>query len=210
MPGSREARRLAAGVAVAVFCVLCVLAARGAHRPWIPSAPAYRQRGLPDAKAVVVVFSDFQCPACATAVETLKRLESLYGDGLRVLYKHRPWEKFHPSALSAARAAECAGRQGKFWELHDHLYQNQSEWAHGDKADEFLARYARSIGLEPEAYARCLQDPAVTAAIRADMREADERWINSTPTFFINGRRFVGGRQLRIAGTAEIERRLGR
>lgn len=207
LPKSRSARRLTAGAALAAGAVSSVLAVRGASPPWIPDAPAYRQKGPAQAKIVLVEFSDFQCPGCAAAVETVKRLEGLYGGHLRVVFKHRPWG-FHPWAKDAAAAAECAGRQGRFWELHDLIFLKQREWSASSAAPGLFAAYARSVGVEPSAFARCLQDPASAALVESDRREAEERWINATPTFFLNGRRLVNSLQLRTAGVREIERLL--
>ena len=88
------------------------------------------------------------------------------------------------SSLPAAVAAECAGRQGRFWEFFDLLYAKQEEWA--KEGGTGFAGYAKDLGLEAEAFSACLKDPAVTALIETDVREGNDRWVVSTPTFFIN------------------------
>jgi protein-disulfide isomerase len=113
----------------------------------------------------------------------------------------------HEWAKPAAVAAECAGRQGKFWDYHDRLYDKQEEWTNA-KADGFLTGYAKDLGLDVPAWQACRQDPAVAAAYAADMKDGDDAWVGATPTFFINGRRFVGAVQLRELGTLFMDREL--
>lgn len=136
-----------------------------------------------------------------------KSLKSQYGERVRVVFKHMPWG-FHRWSKSAALASECAGRQGRFWDLHDALFTRQAEWAENERAPEVFYSIAESLELEPKAFAECLEDPLAAAAVDADFKEARQRWVNSTPTFFVNGRRFVGGRQLVTEGKREIERLL--
>lgn len=206
MPTTRLGRRLAGGTAVLIASLVCVFSARGLQKPDSTTAPAYRQKGDPGAAVVIVEYSDFQCPACRAAETTLKTMLTLYGQNAFFVYKHYPLENHHPWARPAAAASECAGRQGRFWEYHDALYDNQSQWSEGgDPAEKFLG-YARQLGLRESDFKACLKDPAVDAAISADIKEGDERWVGSTPTFFINRRRFVGARQLSATGTIWLEK----
>lgn len=211
---TRLSRRLVGTVAVAALSVGSVYAWRGTYKPHLPQAPEYRQRGPANAPATLAIFSDFQCPGCAAAVEPVNSLEALYPGRLRVLYKHHPWD-FHPYARDAAALAECAGKQGKFWELHDKLFANQFEWAapsgaHGGPApkaaESFFLKYAAEAKLDLPALEACRKDPAIQTLIGADLKESDDHWIRSTPTFFVNGRRLVGIKQLRTIGTEEIDR----
>ena len=121
-------RRLAASAVVIALCVVSVRLVRGSYKAYTPAAPAYRQTGPADASVILSEFSDFQCPGCAAAVETIKKLEEMHPGKIRVVYKHHPWE-FHRYAMSDAIFAECAGKQGKFWPVYDILFARQAEWA---------------------------------------------------------------------------------
>lgn len=199
-------RRLASYAIVAVLAAASALAAGRARKPFSPAAPDFRQRGPKDAKLQVVEFSDFQCPACRVAEPPLRQIFAVYGDKLHFIFKHYPL-RMHEWAKTAAAAAECAGRQGKFWPYHDRLYDKQDEWTN-PKADEFLTGYAKELGLDVPAWQACRQDPSATAAYEKDMKDGDDAWVSATPTFFINGRRFVGAKQLAELGTIHMDREL--
>lgn len=202
---TRTTRRLAATATLVLLSVGSVRALRGSYRPYSPQAPEARQHGPADAPAVLAVFSDFQCPGCAAGVEAVKKLEELYPGQLRVVYKHHPWW-FHPHAREAAILAECAGKQDKFWEIHDRLFERQEEWGKADKPGPLLSKYAGEAKLDAAALEACRKDPSTASAVDADLKEAGDHWVGSTPTFFLNGRRLVGLKQLRTAGVDELER----
>ena len=202
---TRNSRRWTATAAILLLSAGSVRAFRGSYKPYFPEAPAYRQQGPSDAKAVLAVFSDFQCPGCAQGVEAVKHLESLYPGVIRVVYKHHPWW-FHPHARQAAVLVECAGKQGKFWELHDRLFEHQDAWAQSGKPEELFSRYAAEAKLDAAALSACRKDPSMEKILDADLKEADEHWVASTPTFFLNGRRLAGLKQLRTTGVEELDR----
>jgi protein-disulfide isomerase len=199
-------RRLASYVLVAALAVLSVFAAGRGRKPFSPAAPDFRKRGPADAKIQIVEFSDFQCPACKMAEPPLRQIFALYDGKLHFTFKHYPL-RMHEWAKPAAAAAECAGIQGKFWEYHDRLYDHQEEWTN-DKADGFLTGYAKDLGLNLDAWQACRQAPATTAAYEKDMKDGDDAWVAATPTFFINGRRFVGAKQLAELATLYMDREL--
>lgn len=188
---------------MALAAAVTVLAARGGRAPYEPSAPAYRQKGPANAPIVIVEFSDFQCPACRFAVEPMRRIEALYQGRVHVIFKHFPLRS-HPQAKPAAIAAECAGRQGRFWDYYDKLYENQADWAKADGVG--FASYAKALGLDEAAFSACLRDPAAAAVVARDVKDGDDHWVVSTPTFFINGRRFSGTRQLTERGIPWIDK----
>jgi protein-disulfide isomerase len=200
-------RRLASFGVVAFLCVASVLTARGARKPFSPSAPDYRGRGPADAKVLMVEFSDFECPACRKAEPVLQQLMTLYDGRLRFVFKHYPLEKIHPWARAGAIAAECAGRQDRFWPYHDRLYDKQDDWTN-EKSETLLTSYAKDLKLDVAAWQACRQDPSTAAAIEADKKDGDDAWVTATPTFFVNGRRFVGALQLRELGTIHIDKEL--
>ena len=187
-------RRLASYALVAALAVVSTVAAGRTRKPFSPDAPEFRKRGPADAKIQIVEFSDFQCPACRVAEPPLRQIFTVYEGKMHFIFKHYPL-RMHQWAKPAAAAAECAGHQGKFWEYHDRLYDKQDEWTN-DKADAFLTGYAKDLKLDVPAWQACRQDPSAAASYTSDMKDGDDAWVSATPTFFINGRRFVGAKQL--------------
>lgn len=132
------------------------------------------------AKLAIIEFSDFECPYCGRyARETYPRIQTELVDKGIVTYsfRHFPLEAIHKAALKAGEASVCAGDQGKFWEMHDRLFQNQQKLAETD-----LLVHARAIGLDSARFLSCL-DKRMLATIRADQEEAKKFGVNSTPTF---------------------------
>lgn len=142
-------------------------------------APA---RGPADAKVVVVLFSDFECPYCKDTAAPLDALQEHYG--FRLVYKHYPLERAHPSAKGAARAAWAAGRQERFWEMHDVLFHNSPalDWP-------AVKGYAKGVGLDMKRFVADFESEASTLAVAADVAAGGKAGVDGTPTFFINGRR---------------------
>ncbi|MDD5628573.1 MAG: thioredoxin domain-containing protein [Elusimicrobia bacterium] len=217
LPRSPFARRLWAASAVLLASILSVQAMRGhqSQNPYAPEAPSFRQKGEAKAPVVIVEFSDLQCPACRFAVAPIKELLSIYDRKVRIIFKHYPLAQ-HLSAWPAAVAADCAGRQGRFWDLHDLLYDKQADWAPAPpkkgqakpqpgSPQDFIP-FARRLGLDMPAFESCLKDPSVSELITADQKDGDARWVLSTPTFFINGKRFSGARQLSEGGVPWIDK----
>jgi protein-disulfide isomerase len=203
---TKFSRRMASFAAVAALTLASGLIARGRHAYYEPTAPAYRVDGPADAKVVVAEFSDFQCPACRYAEPTVRQMRQLYRGRIRFVFKHFPLH-MHEWAMPAAVAAECAGRQDKFWPYHDLLYDRQDEWTNA-KYEGFLTGYARKAGLDLKAWEACRAGTSAAAAVRADEAEGTQAWVNSTPTFFIDGVRFIGGKQLGELGTLRIDKEL--
>lgn len=202
-------RRALGAVLVAGCAVAAGFAARGSAKPAAEHTEAFREKGPANAKVTIAEFSDFQCPACRAAEPPLRQLLSLYGDDVRFMFKNFPLEHAHYYARRAATAAQCAGLQGKFWPYHDMLYDRQDEWTN-PQVDTFLEKYAKEVGLDLPKFDACRADPATQEAINADVKEGNDRWVNATPTFFINGQRFVGALQLSQRGTRLISKVVGR
>lgn len=203
-------RRAACLALVAALAGASVLAAGRARKPFSPDAPPARVKGPADAKVVIVEFSDFECPACRYAEPIVRGLLKLHDGKVRLVFKHFPLERMHRWARPAALAAECAGRQGKFWELHDRLYDEQEAWAKETDALKTWEKYAKDAKLDLPAWKACLEEPAVNEAVDRDQRHGLDAWVGSTPTFFINGKRFVGAQQLGERGSLYIEKELKR
>jgi protein-disulfide isomerase len=146
-------------------------------------------KGSPDAPVTIVEFSDFQCPYCARFYKnTLPQIEEKYikTGKVKLIYKDFPLS-FHQYAQKAAEAAECADEQGKFWEYHDKLFENQSQL---DVAS--LKRYAAELGLDTQAFNECLDSGKMAAEVQQDFNEGKAKGVSGTPTFFINGQKLVG------------------
>lgn len=144
-------------------------------------------QGPADAPVTLLEYGDFECPFCGRAFWELKKLESAVGDRVRFAFRHFPLAQAHPHALLAAEAAEAAGAQGKFWEMHDKLFTNQ----HNLEAPALLT-YAAEVGLDVPSFARDLQEHRHLPKVRRDFREGVRSGVNGTPTFFINGERWNG------------------
>ena len=143
-------------------------------------------RGKKTAKVTIVEFGDFQCPFCARAQPVLDRLRKEYGDDLRVVWKHQPLA-FHPDAMSAAEASVLAAAHGKFWEMHDLLYSNQSALTRPD-----LEKYAQMVGLDPIRFRLGLELARGSDPVVEDLELGEKLKISGTPTFLVNGHVIVG------------------
>ena len=160
-------------------------------------------------KAVVtlVEYGDYECPYCGQAYPVVDQLLDMYRDVLRLAYRHFPLTTVHPHAQRAAEAAEAAGAQGQFWEMHSMLYENQ------DALDEeSLLEYAGDLGLSVEQFASELAEHRHAPKIQEDVASGIRSGVNGTPTFFINGLRHDGSFDLgtlaeAIADAAEAIRR---
>ncbi|MGI9107105.1 MAG: thioredoxin domain-containing protein [Pyrinomonadaceae bacterium] len=158
-------------------------------RPIAPrTSPVVHLRGRADAPVLLEEFGDFQCPPCAQFHPTLKRIEREYDTRVRVSYHHLPLRNIHKNAAEAARAAEAAGMQGKFWEMHDLLYEKQQEWEKTDGARSFFLKYARTLGLNLERFTADIDGIAASSRVLSDENEGDARGVKGTPTVFLNGR----------------------
>ena len=145
-------------------------------------------RGNANAPVTLEEFADFQCGACGGYYPELKKIESEFGENLRVVFRERPLVPPHDHALLAAQAAEAAGMQNRFWEMHDKLYENQATWSVGSDLVPVFAGYAKQIGLDTDRFMKDLNGEAVAGRIFQDGKRAHAFNINSTPTFFVNGK----------------------
>ena len=150
------------------------------------------QRGADDAPITIVEFTDYECPFCGRYIrDTYPALLAEYGDRMKYVVRNFPLSSIHPNARKAAEAAECAFDQGRFWEYHDALFQNQ-----GALDVPSLKAYAEELGLDVETFSTCLDSGAKRDVVAADHRDALAHGVNGTPTFFVNGRMLVGAQQL--------------
>ena len=143
-------------------------------------------RGNAEAPVTIVEFSDFECQFCGRAVETLKKIEDKYGDNVRIVFRDYPLP-MHRTAKRAAEAGHCANEQGRFWEMHDRLFSKS-----GPIPDGQIFTYAVQAGLDQERFETCMSSGRFKDAWKPAMDEASRLGVQSTPTFFINGRLLVG------------------
>lgn len=142
-------------------------------------------------RVLLVEFSDFQCPFCAKAQETVKQFVAKHPDRVTFVYKHLPLTAIHAEALAAAKAAWAAGQQGKFWEYHDALFQQQSQLGAALYSD-----IAKSLKLDLARFDRDRASSAATAAIEQDVQLADRLGVEGTPFFVMNGEAVSGSVEL--------------
>lgn len=145
-------------------------------------------KGNPEAAVTLLEYSDFQCPACASFQPVVKQLIDTYGDKIRFEYKHYPLP-MHTFAQQAALAAEAAGQQGKFFEMHDKLFENQQTWAVSQTPQSFFLKYAQELGLDEEKFRAHMKSSILRDHVRSNLKEASELGLTSTPTFFLNGQK---------------------
>lgn len=150
--------------------------------------------GKIDAKVQIVEFGDYQCPACAAVHPIIKRVLEEYKDNSEVTFVFRNFPlSIHPNARISAQAAESAGSQGKFWEMHDMIYENQGEWSDVKNPIDIFVGYAEKIGLDTDKFKTEVKNSQYSAIISADYKDGEELGVDSTPTFFVNGVKFGNG-----------------
>lgn len=142
-------------------------------------------QGPDGARVTLVEYGDYECPHCGSAYPIIKKVQEKMGDKLRFVFRNFPLTQAHPNALHAAEATEIAAAQGKFWEMHDLLFENQDALD-----DESLIAYAEQLGLDVEKFREDLQSDTYEEKVHGDFMGGVESGVNGTPTFFINGVRF--------------------
>ena len=148
-------------------------------------------KGKSDAQLTLIEYGDFECPACAVYSSLLNRLSSDFPDNLKIVFRHFPIPG-HKNAVPAAKAAEAAGVQDKFWQMHDLLYDKQSEWENLANPESKFIEYAKDLGLDIEKFKADYDSKEVSDRISSDQSEALSLKINATPTFFLNGKKLAG------------------
>ena len=175
----RAQQRVALAPATATAAIETTDTKRGAKAP--PT------RGNPQAKITIEEFADFQCPPCAALAHNMHKFEEDYRGQLRIVFRHYPLAN-HKNARPAALAAEAAGAQGRFWEMHDLLYKEQSAWAAAADAVPLFSAYAGTLGLDVARFTTDMQNKQLSARVEADQARAAARGVSQTPTVFLNDR----------------------
>ena len=175
-------------IVVGIFGVFLLTRSDTATSPSGESASASsHSRGKLDSTVEVVEYADFQCPACGQFFPIVDQVYQTYGNRVKFTFRHFPLDTIHPNARAAHRAAEAAGNQGKFFEMHDLLYKNQSAWVQLSDPTPVFEGYARDLGLDVAVYSKDFSAQATNNVINADLTEGKGKGVDSTPTFYING-----------------------
>jgi len=153
----------------------------------VPGAEPSHFRGSENASVTLEEFGDFECPPCGLLYPVLKGIEGEHGPRLKVIFREFPLMPNHPHSLAAARAAEAAGLQGKFFEMHDLLYENQTKWKEMFDVRPAFEAYAKVIGLDVERWKKDQTSEAVEQRIFLDGNRAHSLGVKGTPTVFLNG-----------------------
>jgi protein-disulfide isomerase len=158
-------------------------------------------RGPADAKVTIVEFADFQCPACKNAVPVVEEVLAKYPTQVKLIFRHFPISSIHQHADETSLAGEAAKNQGKFWEWYGKMYEKQGEWSVQSKRKitEFLANYAKDLGLDTDKYTTDKTNSAARDIVARDLADADALGVDSTPTFFVNGKQLSSVNDLAAA-----------
>ena len=158
-----------------------------------PGASNPYSRGNPSARVTLEEFSDFQCPACGGLEPGLRRVIKDYSDRVKFVFRNFPLS-MHKYAFLAARAAEAAGQQGKFWEMHDLIYDNQKEWSEAMEPRVQFDSYAARLGLDVQRFKADMERQDLADRIKDDYVRGNALGVKGTPTIYLNGRELVPGR----------------
>ncbi|MCA1594158.1 MAG: DsbA family protein [Acidobacteria bacterium] len=161
--------------------------AAGTPNPGLPGAQPPHVKGDAAAPVTLEEFGDYQCPPCGILHPALQKIEDDYGSRVRLVFRNFPLQ-MHKNASTAARAAEAAAVQGKFWEMHDMIYEHQDEWKDLSEPRTVYANYASRLDLDVEKFKSDMEKPETGARIVSDYRRGISLGVSGTPTIFLNGR----------------------
>lgn len=159
----------------------------------VPVTDRDHLQGPADASVTLLEYGDFECPHCGAAHPVVKEIQARMGDDMCFVYRHFPLAEIHPHAVMAAEAAEAGGAQGKFWEMHDMLYEHQDRLSEPD-----LLHYAIVLGLDGYRFEQDLARDRYAGKVREDFLGGVRSGVHGTPTFFINGMRHEGSYELPV------------
>jgi len=180
-------------VIIAVVAVIAIiggavlLSGNDSNEQATNGTPSNNFYGPEDAVLVVTEFADFQCPGCASIYPIVSSVKETFKDKVRFEFKHFPLPQIHQNATAAHRAAQAAALQGKFWEMHNILFERVSIWASSTNGPGLFRGYASEIGLDMTKYDQDVNSSGVLATINADVEQGKTLSVNSTPTFIIDG-----------------------
>ncbi len=145
--------------------------------------------GNPEAAVTIIEYGDFQCPGCGDAFPVLQQVKNTYEDDIAFVYRNFPLSTIHPNARAAAAAAEAAGLQDAYWEMHDQLFANQDAWSSlgGSERTDVFAGYAEGLGLDRDQFLSNIESPEIAAKINFDAELGKKAGVTGTPGIFVNG-----------------------
>ncbi len=158
------------------------------------SAPESKTKGQAtnnvrgEGPVTLVEYGDFQCPACAQYYPVIEEVFNKYSNDITFQFRNFPLVSIHPNAFAASRAGEAASKQGKFWEMYDKLYSNQTDWSANSKPMSNFEVYAKQIGLNVDTFKKDFSSSAVNNAIQADIAAGEKLKVQSTPSFILDGK----------------------
>ncbi len=147
-------------------------------------------------KVNLTEYGDYQCPACGQYHPLLKQLIAEYKNDIQFQFRNYPLQQIHPNARAASRAAEAAGKQDRFWEMHDKLYEQQDSWKNSSSANTIFNSYAGELGLNVSKFKTDFMSSEINDIITADYNEGTRLGVNSTPTFFLQGKKITNPQTL--------------
>jgi protein-disulfide isomerase len=153
-----------------------------------PVGQADHSQGTAKAAIEIVEYGDFECPNCGDAHKTIEKIEQVFGSQVRFVYRNFPLTEIHPYAMAAAMAAEAAGMQHKYWEMHDRILEYQDQLS-----DALFNQLAHSLNLSMHKFNEDIQNEELQKKITSDYESGINSGVNGTPTFFVNGQKFDGG-----------------
>lgn len=186
---SRGFRFALYGLAVFILAAAMYSLAKPSTAGSVPdvSEVDHARGGDATAPVTIIEYSDFQCPACGSFEPLVQSVSATYGDRVRIIYRHFPLSTLHPNAEAAAFASEAAAMQGKFWEMHDLLFDRQKDWDELDSPTDMFAAYAGLLELDVTQFTSDLTSDAVKDRVQIDVASGNAAGISATPTFYLNG-----------------------
>lgn len=164
--------------------------------------------GAGTANVTLVEYGDFQCPSCGAYFPVLDSIKEKYGDQITFQFRHFPLTQIHQNAMAAHRAAEAAAKQGKFWEMHDLLYERQNLWSQSNNAATIMEDYATELALNIDQFKADFASSDVNATINADIAAGNEKGVTGTPSFILNGEKIESPQPSVEAFTAILDEAL--
>lgn len=153
------------------------------------SALTNHVEGKGQAGVTLVEYGDYQCPFCEQYYPVVKQVAAEFNDQIHFQFRNFPLTQVHQNAFAGARAAEAAAAQGKFWQMHDLLYENQSQWSESSNPSQYFTQYAQQLGLNVSQFEKDYSSNKVNDTINADMAEGNRLNVQGTPTFFLDGKK---------------------
>ena len=176
-------------IVIAILVGVFVLTKDKASSPTDTGQVSNHNMGAGNKGVTLIEYGDLQCPACKSYFPIVKQVNETYGDDIKFTFRHFPLIQIHTHAFLAARATEAAGMQGKFFEMHDLMYENQESWSQLSDPTQIFEQFAGQLELDIDKFRQDMLSEAVSSIINADLKEAKAAGATSTPTFVINGKR---------------------